>query len=244
MGRVMTERKRRLAVVIILAVLSLGGALFDTIMSDQANQNKGEVQSSVSEGQANSPAAEALNKLAVKGRAPKTGYSREQFSRGWADAGGCDMRNYILKRDMTGVVTASAADCTVMQGTLQDPYIGKTVVFVRGTDTSDDVQVDHVVALSNAWQTGAQQVSPENRHGIANDPLNLLAVDGPANQKKSDADAATWLPPNKDYRCRYAARQIAVKQKYFLWVTSPERDAMKRVLDGCPGQVLPVEISS
>lgn len=234
------ERRRRLAAVIIVAVLSLCGALVNTIIDDQAKQDKGSVQSTVNEVQS-SPALETLDKLEVKGRAPKTGYSRNQFSNGWADAGGCDMRNFILGRDMTGVITRSKADCTVMQGNLQDPYTGKQVVFVRGTDTSDDVQVDHVVALSNAWQTGAQQITAEMRYGLANDTLNLLAVDGPTNQKKGDSDAATWLPPNKNYRCRYVARQIAVKQKYSLWVTQPEKDAMKRVLGSCPDQVLPVE---
>lgn len=236
-----TERRRRLAVVIVAAVISLCGALAGTIVNDQANPDNGSVKSTVTEVR-NSPAAEALDKLEVKGRAPKTGYSRDQFSKGWADAGNCDVRNFILGRDMTGVITRSDTDCTVMQGTLQDPYTGKSIMFVRGTDTSDDVQVDHVVALSNAWQTGAQQISAELRHGVANDGLNLLAVDGPANQKKSDADAATWLPPNKDFRCRYVARQIAVKQKYSLWVTQAEKDAMKRVLNDCPGQVLPVEM--
>lgn len=232
------ERRRRLVVAVIVTVLSLCGALVNTIMDDQ-QPDTGSVQSTVEV--QSSPAIEALNNLEVKGRAPKTGYSRDQFSRGWADAGGCDMRNFILKRDMTGVIARSETDCTVMQGTLQDPYTGQQVMFVRGPDTSDDVQVDHVVALSNAWQTGAQQISTEMRHGVANDGLNLLAVDGPANQKKSDADAASWLPPNKDYRCRYVARQIAVKQKYSLWVTPPEKDAMKKVLGSCPDQVSPVE---
>jgi hypothetical protein len=239
MDNMNAERRRRLVVAVILTVLSLCGALVSTIINDQ--QDNGSVQSTVTEVKS-SPAIEALNTLEVKGRAPKTGYSREQFSRGWADAGGCDMRNYILKRDMTEVVTRSEVDCTVMQGTLQDPYTGKTVMFVRGTDTSDDVQVDHVVALSNAWQTGAQQISPEMRHGVANDGLNLLAADGPTNQKKGDADAATWLPPNKDFRCRYVARQVAVKQKYSLWVTQPEKDAIKKVLSSCSDQVLPVEM--
>jgi hypothetical protein len=237
---VKAERRRRLAVAVIVTVVSLCGALAGAVINDQANHNSGSVKSTVTDVQS-SPAIVALNNLEVKGRAPKTGYSRDQFSKGWADTGGCDMRNFILKRDMTEVITRSEIDCTVMQGTLQDPYTGKQVMFVRGPDTSDDVQVDHVVALSNAWQTGAQQISAEMRHGVANDGLNLLAVDGPANQKKSDADAATWLPPSKDYRCRYVARQIAVKQKYSLWVTPSEKDAMKKVLGGCLDQVLPIE---
>jgi len=141
---------------------------------------------------------------------------------------------------MQNVQTRSPNDCTVLSGVLHDPYTAKTINFTRGEKTSDDVQIDHVVALSDAWQKGAQQLDPETRKQFANDPLNLLAVDGPANNAKSDADAATWLPPNKDYRCRYVARQVAVKQKYQLWVTQAEHDAIQRVLGGCPGQMLPV----
>lgn len=238
---VMAYRKRRISVVVLMLVIMLAGALYEAAQRDKTDVNSA-VQSvnTVSQTTASSPAAQALGTLAVKGRAPKTGYARDQFSDGWGKAPGCDVRNYVLKRDLTAVITRTETDCTVMQGTLLDPYTNKTIMFVRGTDTSDDVQIDHVVALSNAWQTGAQQISTEQRYLFSNDLLNLLAVDGPANQKKSDADAATWLPPNKEYRCRYVARQIAVKQKYTLWVTQPEHDAMKKILDSCPEQLLPV----
>jgi hypothetical protein len=236
------KRKRRLAVVLIMLLSSLSGVAYEAVRAPDQNSGAGAVKTAVTnEAGTASPAAEALGQLAVKGRAPKTGYARKQFSDGWGETINCNVRNYILKRDMTGVITQSATDCTVLQGTLQDPYTNKTIMFVKGADTSDDVQIDHVIALSNAWQTGAQGLSSGDRMRVANDPLNLLAVDGPANQKKSDGDAATWLPPNKDFRCRYVARQIAVKRKYTLWVTQPERDAMDRVLGACPGQVLPVE---
>jgi hypothetical protein len=112
-------------------------------------------------------------------------------------------------------------------------------VVARGQTTSDAVQIDHVVALANAWQTGAQQLTATTREQLANDPLELLAVDGPTNQAKGDGDAATWLPPNKTYRCAYAARQIAVKAKYALWVTPAEHDALTRILTTCPDQPLP-----
>lgn len=188
-------------------------------------------------------AIEALGKLAIKGRAPKTDYSRDQFGKGWADAGNCDVRNRILARDMTEVRTASDRDCTVVSGILDDPYTAQKITFTRGQDTSDDVQIDHVVALSDAWQKGAQQLAPAVRQQFANDPLNLLAVDGKTNMAKGDADAATWLPPNRDYRCRYVARQIAVKLKYSLWITQAEHKAMSGILAACNGQVLPVVTS-
>jgi hypothetical protein len=182
----------------------------------------------------------ALAQLPIKGRAPKTGYTRAQFSAGWQDIGGCDVRNYILARDMDSEVLRSPADCTVMSGTLHDPYTAQTISFERGAVSSSKVQIDHVVALSDAWQKGAQQLTADTRFQFANDPLNLLAVDGKANNDKSDGDAATWLPPNKAYRCQYIARQVAVKQKYTLWITQAEHDAMSRILGTCPDQVLPV----
>ncbi len=192
---------------------------------------------SVAQTQAGRDALTALNQLAVKGRAPKTNYSREQFGNGWVDVDGCDTRNIILNRDLENVAIGDG--CKVTRGTLNDPYTGKTIEFRRGAGTSDDVQIDHVVALSDAWQKGAQQLSPDEREALANDPLELLAVDGPANQQKSDGDAATWLPSNKAFRCQYVARQIAVKAKYRLWVTAAEKDAVVHVLAICPDQSLP-----
>lgn len=187
-------------------------------------------------------AAAALAGLAVKGRAPKTGYTRDQFGPAWADetATGCDTRNEILQRDLTATVLPGAGGCAVAAGTLDDPYSGRLEQFTRGRMTSGDIQIDHVVALSNAWQTGAAQWTPTRRRAYANDPLVLLAVDGRLNQQKKDGDAATWLPPNRTYRCTYVARQIAIKTVYGLWVTPAEKAAITAVLTGCPGQLLPI----
>ncbi len=184
-------------------------------------------------------AAAALAGLPVKGRAPMTGYSRAQFGPAWQDVdhNGCDTRNDILRRDLTAKVLSGS--CVVLSGALQDPYTGRMIAFRRGPGTSTAVQIDHVVALGDAWQKGAQQLTPGRRLALANDPLELLAVDGPTNERKGDGDAATWLPPNKAFRCQYVARQVAVKARYHLWVTSAERDAMARVLSTCPGQRLP-----
>lgn len=184
-------------------------------------------------------AREVLESLPIKGRAPKTGYKRSQFGDGWQTVSGCDTRNIILNRDLMDSVIGEK--CKVISGVLHDPYTSSFIQFVRGADTSDDVQIDHVVALSNAWQTGAQQLSVDERIALANDPLELLAVDGRSNQAKGDGDAATWLPANKSFRCQYVARQVAVKSKYRLWVTQAEKDAIARVLSGCPDQTLPIE---
>ena len=150
-------------------------------------------------------------------------------------------RNDVLRRDLTGItLDARTGGCVVLTGTLLDPYTGTTIAFVRGRHTSRFVQIDHVVSLSNAWQTGAQQLGEQQREEFANDPLNLLAVDGRANAQKGDGDAATWLP-RKAFRCQFAARQVAVKSRHQLWVTPPERDALARILGGCAGQTLPSE---
>jgi hypothetical protein len=189
--------------------------------------------------QQSSAAITALSKLDVRPADPKSGYSRKKYSDGWAKVDTCTIRDKILARDMTGVRYRSTTDCTVTSGILDDPYTGKTIHFARGPSTSSAVQIDHVVAVSDTWQSGAQQLSKSQREQLYNDPLELIAVDGPANEQKGDGDAAAWLPSNSDYACRYVARQIAVKQKYHLWVKIAEHVAMERVLNTCPGQLLP-----
>ncbi|TFC52928.1 HNH endonuclease [Cryobacterium sp. TMT1-21] len=187
-----------------------------------------------------SPAGSAsalLATLPVKGKAAKTGYDRTgEFGSAWRDVdrNGCDTRNDILARDLTVIVTSGP--CKVMSGQLLAPYTGRTVAFVRGETTSTLVQIDHLVALSNAWQTGAQQLTQDQRIALANDPVNLLASDGASNSQKSDGDAATWLPAASSFRCEYVARQISVKAAYGLWVAPAEHDAMARVLAACPDQ--------
>ena len=188
-------------------------------------------------------ATAVLETLAVKGRAPKTGYTRAQFGQAWADVdrNGCDTRNDMLKRDLTAITyKAGTRNCVVLSGTLVDRYSGETINFVRGNVTSMEVQIDHVVALSNAWQTGAFKLSADQRKALANDPMNLFAVKGRLNSQKGDGDAATWLPPLKSFRCTYIAQQIAVKAKYSLWVVAPEKAAMSAILAKCPTQKVPV----
>jgi len=188
--------------------------------------------------QAEQDALMVLNSLEVKGRAAKTGYARSQFPH-WSDPdrNGCDARNDTLKRDLTQISFKSGTrDCKVLTGQLLDPFSGKVITF---SSTKSTIDIDHVVALSNAWQTGAAYFDKTKRQQIANDPLNLLAVDFSLNRQKGDGDAATWLPPLKSYRCDYVARQIAVKAKYGLWVTQPEKGAIIKLLEKCEGQKLP-----
>lgn len=176
----------------------------------------------------------SLNALPVKGRAPKTGYSREKFPH-WRDPdrNGCDARNDILKRDLTMVIFKTGTDnCKVVAGKLLDPFSNKEITFDLSQSRSN-IDIDHVVALSNAWQTGAFNLTVLQRTNFANDPLNLIAVDFRLNRQKGDGDAATWLPPNKSYRCTYVTRQVSVKAKYKLWVTPPEKAAIVRLLESC-----------
>lgn len=186
----------------------------------------------------------AVGDLRVAGRAPKTGYERERYGSAWSDVddNGCDTRNDVLARDLRSVSTQGEGSCVVESGTLRDPYGGSTIDFQRGRSTSSAVQIDHVIALSDAWQTGAGRWERDKRVRFANDPLNLLAVDGPLNGAKSDGDAATWLPPNKGFRCPYVARQVALKGDYGLWVKPAERAAMVKVLATCPDQGLPAPV--
>jgi hypothetical protein len=182
-----------------------------------------------------------VDRLAVKGRGPMTGYSRTRFGEAWADVNGngCDTRDDILRRDLRQkTLRAGTHGCVVTSGRIVDPYTGVLLHYVRG---HSDVDIDHVVALGDAWQMGAARWTAARREALANDPLNLLAVYDAANRQKGDADAASWLPPRKAYRCAYVARQVAVKLKYGLAATSSERTAMHRVLDSCPRLALPLQ---
>ncbi|EFA22180.1 HNH endonuclease family protein [Bifidobacterium gallicum] len=186
-------------------------------------------------------AAETLQKLTVDDSGGASGYDRDAFGYRTTDddGNGCDVRDDVLARDMTDVTYTKSGGCKVKTGVLADPYTGQTIHFQRGQQTSSAVQIDHVVALENAWRSGASSWDEAKRLQFGNDMYNLLAVDGPANQDKGSKSAAYWLPTNGDYRCDYVARQIGVKDKYDLTVTSAEKQAMLSVLHGCPGQSIP-----
>ena len=173
----------------------------------------------------------------------KTKYKRvEQFGEAWKDVNGngCDTRNDILKRDLRGVTTAGRNNCRVTSGVFDDPYTGKTIHFKYGKDTSSEVQIDHVVALHDAWMTGAQKLTQQEREALANDPDNLLAVDGPENQRKGDGlclnksgCTGMYLPPNEEYHCEYAAKFTEVKSKYNLGLTEGQKETLVPLLEQC-----------
>jgi len=256
-GHLTKEIQRRLVIVglvLLIATVTTGiaagatssGSNSPPVFSDEAPVDPSTVVEPTEEPSVVVPDAVAtdttalslLATIAVKGKAPKTGYERtDKFGAAWLDVdrNGCDTRNDILARDLTAI--AKSGECRVMTGNLVSPYTASTIEFVRGEDTSALVQIDHVVALANSWQTGAQQLTEAQRISFANDPLNLLAVDGRSNQQKGAGDAATWLPSNKKFRCSYVARQVSVKATYGLWVTPAEHDALTQVLSSCPDEL-------
>lgn len=232
----------RMGMTVVAVIVMLAAWSYGSTMTPREGEEVYAEMSSLPDG---IPSAETtqeeLDLLPVKGRAPMTGYSREAFGQAWSDDvevegghNGCDTRNDILRRDLAEVVLKPGTHgCVVALGVLHDPYSGRSIDFVRGVDTSRVVQIDHVVALADAWVKGAQQMYEVTRRNLANDPLNLMAVDGGLNAQKGAGDAATWLPPNVGFRCDYARRQVAVKQRYGLWVTQAEKDALRGILVRC-----------
>ena len=221
-----------------IAIILVGSLVITTFsLASPSSKYQIELLELASANEAEFDPIKAIETLAVKGRAPKTGYSRSAFGPAWADVdrNGCDTRNDILKRDLTQITfRTKTKDCIVEIGVLADPFSGETINFQRGVRTSALVQIDHVVALSNAWQTGIFKSDLATRKSFANDPLNLLAVKGSLNSQKRDGDAATWLPPNKPFRCDYVSRQVEVKVKYNLWLTRAEKEAILRILSNPP----------
>ncbi|MDT5190611.1 MAG: hypothetical protein QOI28_2862 [Mycobacterium sp.] len=182
---------------------------------------------------------ENLRRLPVKGWDRHTDFARYRFGEAWSDDvgvevghNGCNTRDDVLRRDLVDL-TVRPGTCFAQRGTLHDPYRGETIAFVRGPTTSGAVQIDHVVALADAWYKGARDWDDQRRRDFANDPRNLLAVSAKGNFDKAFRDAAGWLPPNVGFRCQFVARQVEVKTAYGLWVSDKEKRAMAEVLDGC-----------
>lgn len=180
---------------------------------------------------------EALNALNLVNAVEDGGYNRsEDFGSAWTDVdqNGCDTRNDILNRDLTAITYKTASDsCTVATGTLNDPYTGQTIDFVRGQETSMAVQIDHIIPLKYAYMHGATGWSQDVRELFANDPDNLLAVDGPSNSSKSAKGPENWMPENTGYACEYAERFVNVADKYDVSITTNDYDVLYDALLTC-----------
>lgn len=182
------------------------------------------------------PSADVLEQLAEipdLGNESQPEYRRAQFGDGWLDpdGNGCDTRNDILIRDLTDTVVDER--CRVLSGTLHDPYTGEAVAFVRGARSSQEVQIDHIVPLAVAWRGGAWEWSAAQREAFANDPLELAAVAGHANQSKGAKSLAQWTPPATAGRCSYAAAYIAVAHRYAIALSGADKAAAAEILAGC-----------
>lgn len=225
---------RAVGVLIFLALLmaslistcSGAGAMIQRINKSHSSRNVD--TSAVAEGTLSD-----LNNLTVNDNpTPPEKYNRvEQFGPAWKDVdhNGCDTRNDILARDLT--VQEMRNSCVITAGQLADPYSGEQIDF-RKKDASK-VQIDHVVALENAWQSGAYKLTQEDREALANDPDNLLAVNGHDNMAKGSKSADQWMPPNTAYACTYASKQVQIKSRYALTVTSSEKQALADALATC-----------
>lgn len=224
---------------ILAGILSIAIGVLGPTSSDATAEQPTSAPSAVSD-QSVDKARDQLNQLDVKGRAPKTGYSRAQFGKSWDDNvdveygnNNCPTNEDIKARDFINIAfVPNTDDCKVKSGLLHDPYSGKKVQYQR-TNNDRTVSIDHIVSLSDAWQKGAQKLTAKERRNFANDPRNLVATMDSLNSQKGDGDAATWLPPSKSYRCDYAKSQIEVKTIYDLWVTAAEKEALHRQLDTC-----------
>lgn len=169
-------------------------------------------------------------------------YRRSAFGPAWTDDNtttwgdnGCRTRDDLLRRDLVDQHFTADDHCRPASGVLPDPYTGKKISYQKGPS----VQADHVVSLGRSWQTGARFLSESQRINLANDPLNLLMVDGHTNESKSDD--VGWLPPNRSFDCRYLALQIAVISKYQLWHTPSEHRTIAAQLSSCPTMTLAAE---
>ena len=170
-------------------------------------------------------------------------YRREAFGDSWTDDNpapgghnGCDTRNDILERDLVDKTYVSIARCpnAIATGTLHDPYTNATVAFVRGNQVGASVQIDHIVPLALAWDLGARNWPDDMRLRFANDPANLLAVGGQANQDKGDSEPALWMPPNAAFRCQYAVQFTAVLRGYGLPVDAQSAVTLRDAVATCP----------
>lgn len=179
----------------------------------------------------------------IPARVPAYDYRRDAFGKSWTDDttapgshNGCDTRNDILDRDLVDKTYVSIKRCpnAVGTGTLLDPYTSAVVPFVRGNRTGASVQIDHLVPLALAWDLGARDWTDEMRARFANDPANLLAVDGPTNQDKGAGGPSDWMPPNTAFHCQYAVQFIEVLRGYRLPVDAPSAAVLRKAAATCP----------
>ena len=232
-----------LVMVIIAGAVTIAATLFlpalPPIRSEVTQTPAAALPSQDPSQQLNPEAAAAvglLEQLDLSEPRNQDSYERDAFGQRWADIdrNGCDQRNDILARDLTGVTTKPGTrDCVVLTGTLDDPYTGTIIPFERGQGTSELVQIDHIVPLAWAWRQGADAWTTDERERFANDPLNLQATDGSTNASKSDRGPSEWMPPDNSYDCEYSARFVEILATYDLTINTPDESALAAKLTSC-----------
>ncbi|MGA9489551.1 MAG: HNH endonuclease family protein [Mycobacterium sp.] len=190
------------------------------------------------------PGADPLAGIAlVPVRIHRYDYRRAAFGDAWTDDtdapgghNGCDTRDDILNRDLTDKTYVFTKHCpdAVETGTLHDPYTSAVIDFHRGAKIGEAVQIDHIVPLALAWDLGAYDWPAAQRVRFANDPANLLAVSGQANEDKSDSQPGLWMPPNTAFHCQYAMQFIAVTRGYGLPVDVVSSSVLRQAAASCP----------
>lgn len=237
------SRRKTLLIISMAAALLLVILIVIVVVTKQGTSTTPTTLTSSYPTSSQSPLAK-LATLPIKGRGPKTGYDRALFGIPWSDDvtvegghNGCDTRNDILRRDLTGAGFQPGNSCIVLSGVLNDPYTGETIFYQPAPESLSPIQIDHIVSLMDAWEKGAQGWDELTRRNFANDPINLQATTAVANQAKGSSDAATWLPDNHDFRCAYATRIVDVKARYRLWITDAEHETLAFLLNNCGDEV-------
>ncbi|MCS5465667.1 HNH endonuclease family protein [Curtobacterium flaccumfaciens pv. betae] len=229
--------RRRTKQQLVTAAALFAAAAVGTIAAPYVHPTTSMEQPSPSSTVSAAKALRDLRTLGISDAYVPAPYDRAAFGQAWADTdhNGCDTRNDVLRRDLTAVVTKPGTNgCVVLSGTLHDPYTGRTIAFERGNTSSLAVQIDHRVPLSYAWRHGAASWTPQQRELFANDQAtNLVAVDGPANEEKSDSGPAEWMPTNTGDACNYAASFVTVATKWQLSISTDDKHALARTLTTC-----------
>ena len=182
-----------------------------------------------------SAARDLIGRVGTRSPASLSGYTRDKFGTAWTDGAtgdpfagnGCDTRDDVLARDGQNIqdeAKGKAAHCVVEAMTLANPYTGQSIQFTKKNATA--IQIDHVIPLAYSWQMGSSGWTAARREQLANDPLELLAVDGPDNEAKGDSGPGAWMPPLKAIGCSYSVRFAQVAIKYQFPVTSADKTAM------------------
>lgn len=230
--------RRFFATSVVLAAVAAAGLALWLDRQPSANENSPAAADPTGTVLPDAQRARAdLESLTVAWNRNWESYERNAFGPGWSGHGGepalasgCTAREDVFRRDLIDVRMAQSNPCMVLSGTLVDPYTGERLPYDRFK--ASGIEIDHVVALGDAWRSGASQWDRERRQNFANDVGNLLAVQKQANQDKGSKTPDQWKP-RQEYQCDYARRWVAVKARWNLTVQPTEKSALVDMLGTC-----------